>query len=129
MPDPLTPRQVFQRLSDGISDGRWDDLADLYAEDAHVEIVFEPVSLHGRETLRERFKSASGLPLTLRTRNVVVHETADPEVIIAEFDYEASGGDRTETLSNVQVLRVRNGLIVQTRDYHDHAGLAKVMGA
>src|SRR5205823_5333373 len=32
-----TPRQVFESLSQGITEGRWTELADLYAEDTVVE--------------------------------------------------------------------------------------------
>jgi ketosteroid isomerase-like protein len=30
-------------------------------------------------------------------------------------------------VANVQVLRVRDGLVVESRDYHHHAALAAVM--
>jgi ketosteroid isomerase-like protein len=58
-----------------------------------------------------------------------VHETADPEVIVAEYDYEGrvTATGRTFRLANVQVLRVRDGLITGSRDYHDHPGLARAM--
>ena len=52
-----------------------------------------------------------------------MHETVDPEVVIAEFDYTARG----VTFANIQVLRVRDGLIVETRDYHDPAAIREAM--
>jgi ketosteroid isomerase-like protein len=60
-----------------------------------------------------------------------VHETADPEVIVAEFDYE---GRVTTTghafrFSNVQFVRVRDGLIAETRDYHDHARIGAALSS
>jgi ketosteroid isomerase-like protein len=130
----MSPREVFERLSEGISAGRWDELADLYAEDAVVEQPFAlppaPPRLAGREIIRTHFTAAGQGPLRLRAHNVVVHETADPEVIVAEFDYDAEDAStgRAATLANLQVLRVRDGLIVSTRDYHDHVGLALLMG-
>ncbi|MBO2447502.1 nuclear transport factor 2 family protein [Actinomadura barringtoniae] len=130
----MSPREVFERLSAGISAGRWDDLADLYAEDAVVDQPFAlppaPNHLEGREVIRSHFTTAGQGPLSLRARNVRVHETADPEVIIAEFDYDAedSSTGRSATLANLQVLRIRDGLISSTRDYHDHVGLALLMG-
>jgi hypothetical protein len=33
--------------------------------------------------------------MRLVARDVVIHETADPEVIVAEFDYEITGGEGT----------------------------------
>ena len=53
--------------------------------------------------------------------SVVVHETTDPEVIIAEFDLDGEivATGETYQLSYIQVLRVRNGQIVWMRDYMD----------
>jgi ketosteroid isomerase-like protein len=123
---------VFESLLQGISDRRWDDLADLYAEDAVVEMPFAtpPGRLEGREAIRAHFAAAGRGPLTLRASNVVVHDTGDPEVVIAEFDYDGqvSTTGRSFRVSNIQVLRVRNGRIVSSRDYHDHLTIAAALG-
>jgi ketosteroid isomerase-like protein len=66
--------------------------------------------------------------LSLVAHNVVIHETADPEVIVAEFDYAITGNEGTATAANIQVLRVRDGLITATRDYHDHLAIARATG-
>jgi ketosteroid isomerase-like protein len=133
MSDPTSPRSVLESLLQGISDGRWDDLADLYAQDAVVEMPFAPsppTRLEGREAVRAHFAAAAGGPLRLQADNVVVHDTGDPEVVIAEFDYH---GQVTTTgpsfeVANVQVLRVRDGRIVASRDYHDHLAIAAALG-
>jgi hypothetical protein len=59
-----------------------------------------------------------------------VHETADPEVIVAEFDYvgHVATTDTTFRVANIQVLRIRDGLIVESRDYHDHLAFAHALG-
>jgi uncharacterized protein len=131
MPRHPSPSAVFERLSEGISAGRWHELADLYAEDAVVDQPFgapAPARLEGRETLRARFAVAAELDLKLVAKNVVVHETTDPEVIVAEFDYDITGSAGTLTAANIQVLRVRDGLIVASRDYHDHLAIARASG-
>lgn len=131
MPEFPTPRTVFERLSRTISEGRWHDLAELYADDAVVDQPFLPDSrghIEGRETIRTHFESAAGTGLRLVARNVVVHETTDPEVVIAEFDYDITTEHGTGTGANIQVLRVRDGLIKQTRDYHDHLTLGRLTG-
>ncbi len=123
-----SPRAVFGRLITGISEGRWADLADLYAEDAVVEQPFSgaPVAhLEGRETIRAHFTAASGMDLRLTARDIVVHETIDPEVVIAEFVYDITSGRGTGSGANIQVLRIRDGLIQATRDYHDYAAIAR----
>ncbi|WP_432103554.1 nuclear transport factor 2 family protein [Streptomyces sp. bgisy091] len=134
MSAPATPREVFGRLIGLISAGRWSELTELYAEDADVEIVFSPVPprrIQGRAELRKRFATLGAADaIRMRAENIHVHETGDPEVVIAEFDYEglypATG--RTFRTANIQVLRVRDGLIIETRDYHDHLTFAAADG-
>jgi uncharacterized protein len=129
MPETLSPREVFQKLIEGINAGRFTELAELYAEDAVVETVFEPVGprrLEGRAALKERFAEVSASsPVELTPANVVLRETDDPEVVVAEFDYQVHHRvtGRTFEAANIQVLRVRDGLIVSSRDYHDHLAL------
>lgn len=127
------PRAVFERLLQDISDGAWSELADLYSERAVVEMPFAPggpTRLEGREAIRAHFAGAAGGPLELRAGNVVVHDTTDPEVIIGEFDYEGrvTTTGRAFRLANVQVLRIRDGQIVSSRDYHDHLAIAAAVG-
>ncbi|MFI6846295.1 nuclear transport factor 2 family protein [Kitasatospora sp. NBC_00085] len=135
MSKTLSPREVFQKLIEGIGAGRFSELAELYAEDAVVETVFEPVGprrFEGRAVLRERFAEVSASsPVELTPVNVVVRETDDPEVVVAEFDYKVHHRvtGRTFRSANIQVLRVRDGLIVGSRDFHDHLGLIVAGGA
>jgi uncharacterized protein len=128
----VTPREVFERLVAGVTGGRWDELPGLYAEDAVVTHPFDPAGepLAGRAALRRHFAAAAGAGLTLTARDVVVHETADPEVVVGEFAYEGvvTATGRSFTVPNVFVLRVRDGLIVESRDYADHVAFAAATG-
>jgi ketosteroid isomerase-like protein len=56
----------------------------------------------------------------------VVHETKDPEVVIAEYDYDGlvTTTGRSFQVANIQVSRIREGQIVASRDYHNHPVLA-----
>jgi ketosteroid isomerase-like protein len=117
----------------GISAEAWADLDAWYAEDAVVEYPFglpAPTRLEGREAIRKYFAAAARLPLKLRAQGMVVHETADPEVVVAEWDYDGlvTTTGRAFQVANIQVSRVRGGKIVASRDYHNHAVLAEVMG-
>jgi ketosteroid isomerase-like protein len=130
---PASPRDVLNRLIDGVTNRNWEDLPDLYAEDTvvdHPHDIPAPSRLRGREQLREHFARAAGLPLRIRARDLVVHDTADPEVIVAEFDYdgEVTTTGRTFSIHNIFVLRVRDGRIVESRDYADHFALARAYG-
>jgi ketosteroid isomerase-like protein len=127
----MSPREVFERLIEGVTRERWDELPGLYAEDAVVVHPFAPDGpLVGRESLRRHCAAAAGMGLEMAARDVVVHETADPEVVIGEFAYVGrvlATGARF-TVRNVFVLRVRDGLIVESRDYADHLAFAAATG-
>jgi uncharacterized protein len=128
----MTPRQVHARLIDGITARRWSELARLYAQDAEVEMPMAipgPRHLKGRDAIHAHFTAAAHGPLRFEVGQVTVHETTDPEVIVAEFEYDlrvATTGHRLRC-ANVQVVRVRDGLIVSSRDYHDHAAIAAAL--
>jgi uncharacterized protein len=130
-----SPTEVFHRVVDAIAGRRQSEIVDeCYAEDVVVEHPFmipEPTTTKGRKQLMERTVNLKNLPITMEIADVVVHETADPEVIVGEFKSRITStqtGKRITT-SNILVLRVRNGQIVSSRDYHNHALLAKFIGS
>jgi ketosteroid isomerase-like protein len=130
---PASPSEVLDRLIDGVTNQKWDDLPALYAEDAIVDHPLNipaPSRLHGREQLREHFARGADLPLQMQAQNIVVHHTTDPEMIVAEFDYvgQVNTTGRSFTIHNIFVLRVREGQIVESRDYSDHFALAHAFG-
>jgi ketosteroid isomerase-like protein len=133
MPAPASPREVIERLLDGIANERWQELHELYAEDAIIEYPFAlptPRRLDGREAIRKYFEAAAKLPLKLRPRNICVRETGDPEVVVVQYDYDGlvTGAGKSFQVSNIQVSRIRDGVIASSRDYHNHAVLADAMG-
>ena len=135
MLETASPTEIFHRLVDAVAERRQSEIVDeCFAEDVVVEHPFmipEPTTTKGREQLRERMRNVENLPITMEIADVVVHETADPEVIVGEFESRITSkqtGKRIAT-RNIMVLRVRNGLIVCSRDYHNHALLAEFIGS
>lgn len=123
------PREVVQRLIEGVTQREWGALPGLYADDAVVEQPFAipaPIRLVGREQLRAHFQAASRAPFELRATNVVFHDSDDPEVVIVEYEYEGrvTSTGHSFRVANIQVVRVRDGQIVGSRDYHNHQALA-----
>lgn len=122
----LSPREVFLRLVHGVADGEFDELPDLYGEVTdvrHPMATPEAEPLTSRRALQEHFtvppEARDSLPKR-RVVDVVVHETADPEVIIAEFAYEFTLPDASPAkVPCVFVMRVRDGRIIESRDYID----------
>ena len=130
----LSPREVFLALVHGVAEERWDELPDLYAERTDVRHPFDPLrapALRTRDELREHFRpTGAGPRLHRRATNITIHETADPEVIVAEFEYRGTVADTGEPFvqPGIFVLRVRDGRIVSSRDYFDHLTTARVRG-
>ncbi|GLY86411.1 nuclear transport factor 2 family protein [Actinoallomurus iriomotensis] len=139
MPEPLTPREVFLKLVHGVCDGRWEEVIELYAERTHVEHPFHPFApppMRSLEELRAHFGANAppgahtGHTLRRQPAGITVHETADPEVIVAEFRYEGIVVETGEpfTIPAIFVMRVRDGKIVESRDYLDHLRSAQARG-
>lgn len=133
MPEEASRRAIFERLISAVTERRWDELPELYADDTVVRHPFGPPDgwvLHGREEIREHFARGAALPLEMRAEDVYVHQTDDPEVIIAEFRYVGRFTDTGRRLEvpNIFVLRVRAGQIVESRDYVDHLTFAAAGG-
>ncbi|WP_030937123.1 nuclear transport factor 2 family protein [Streptomyces sp. NRRL S-646] len=134
MTEVLSPREVFLALVNGVAEGRWKDLPDLYAEQTHVVHPFDPLraaALRTRDELREHFRpTGAGPRLHRRATNITIHETTDPEVIVAEFEYQGTveGTGEPFALPGIFVLRVRDGEIISSRDYFDHVTAARVRG-
>ncbi|WP_329547678.1 nuclear transport factor 2 family protein [Streptomyces sp. NBC_01356] len=135
MTQVLSAREVFLALVNGVAEGRWSELPDLYAEQTHVVHPFDPLraaALRTRDELREHFRpTGDGPQLHRRATNITIHETTDPEVIVAEFEYQGTVAETGEpfALPGIFVLRVRDGEIISSRDYFDHVTAARVRGS
>jgi ketosteroid isomerase-like protein len=120
-------RSAFDRFLAASVENRWDDLADCYAEDVTLEMPFTlpgvPRVTKGREELRRRFRRAGEARRITKADNVVVHETADPAVLVAEFDLHQDMGGESFVATYVMVMTIKDGLITHTRDYTDTAAL------
>jgi ketosteroid isomerase-like protein len=128
-----SPSEVFERQLQSIASQNWSAMAELYADDAVVELPFNlpaPLRIDGRAQLEARNRAAHDLPLQLSPDNLVIHQTTDPEVIVAEFDYagRVTTTGRTFRVANVIVARIRDGKIVASRDYHNHAVIGEALG-
>lgn len=119
------PHQVFERYLDAITAQRWDELPALYAHDAVVEHPLGPAdhrTLHGRDELRTHFDALRDMGLQMQAGDVLVHDTLDPEVIIAEFIFHGTTNTRQPVRRrNIFVITIRDSHIVNSRDYQGDA--------
>lgn len=127
------PAEIFHRLVAAVAERRQGQLIEeCYAEDVVVEHPFmvpEPLVTEGRDRLGERVRQLAALPITMEVDDIVVHETADPEVVVGEFrsHITSKATGKRITTRNILVLRVRDGIVVSSRDYHDHAAMAALL--
>ncbi|MBC3841806.1 nuclear transport factor 2 family protein [Streptacidiphilus sp. 4-A2] len=119
-----TPRETVELLLRTTVEGSRSDLADLYAPDVVVEMPFIrssgfPARTEGNATMRARMKAVEGLWSFDSVDGVTLHDTADPEVVIAEFRVHGriAATQQPFSLGYINVIRVADGLIVSSRDY------------
>lgn len=145
-PTPSTPEEVVRTVADGVSrlvsgrlteaerEAQLDRLASCYAESTDVRHPFTPTGdtpLSTRAELRAHFAAAgAATPGVERFAPVgmVVHETTDPELVVVEFAYAVRAHGREVEVPCVFVVRVRDGVIVHSRDYADHVAMARAVG-
>ncbi|MER6004405.1 nuclear transport factor 2 family protein [Nonomuraea sp. NPDC003707] len=109
-----------------------DELADLYAEDALHEFPFGGLApFKGREEIRAGYRAMWGaMPFKPdEVRRVSLHQATDPEVVLVEQDTFVTVAGQSITVPGLLVLRIRNGLIIHTRDYMDTGAVTQVRAA
>jgi hypothetical protein len=132
---------VFERfrgdvLSNDPDRGWWAAPEAVIEPDVVIELPFNPPGRPRRFEGRPAFLAYAGkgrvdLPVRFdEFRDVVIHETADPEVIVAE--YQLAGTVRATGESHaanfVLVLRVRDGRVTHVREYQDVPAMARALG-
>ena len=122
-----TPAEVLARRSQLILNGDADGFAALFVPDAVIESSFAgppgtPVRLEGREAIREYSRGVMASLLRLEDFEVAeLYQTPDPEVVITEMRAKGivTTTGRPFTTTSVQIIRIRDGHIVHSRDFAD----------
>src|SRR6266508_1217209 len=94
-------------------------MLNLSAVDALYEFPLltpgRPARYHGREAIRAGFRTVWGAsPVRVEeVRNVVIYETTDPELIVAEQEVAATATttSRPFAVASLLIMRVQDGLI------------------
>jgi uncharacterized protein (TIGR02246 family) len=131
-----TPADVLTRRRHLILNGDADGFADLFAPDAVIESSFAgppgtPARLEGREAIREYSRRIMASPLRLENFEVAaLYQTQDPEVVITEMRTKGivTTTGRPFTTTSIQIIRIRDGHIVHSRDFADPRILEDAIG-
>ena len=123
----MTPKEIYLRQLELAIAGDRDAQATYYAPDAVVHFPFAPPGVpdrfEGRDAIRamsvalDRARGETA-PVPAES-DLTVHETTDPELIIAELDavvVDPASGVR-QRIRQIHVVRVRDELIIEHRDY------------
>ncbi|WP_410648924.1 nuclear transport factor 2 family protein [Amycolatopsis sp. cmx-4-54] len=130
-----SPREMIEEVRRMIA-GDGPEFSSLFATDGVVRYPFappgKPAELRGREAIREYYRageSSKGL-LDMADVEVVVHQTDDPEVVMAEFSHHgwSHATKAPYEFRALAVVRVRDGRIVSYDDYIDSIAMARMLG-
>lgn len=136
MSPTASPRQTAERLLQATIAADPGEIADCYAPSVVIEMPFPAHALYPdriettREDLRERFRAGTAIRHYQRLSDVVIHQTADPEVVIAEYQLHGELIQTSEPFAQrfVMVMTVRDGRIVYSRDYTNPITGARLLG-
>jgi uncharacterized protein len=136
MPAAASPRQTAERLLRATLSPDPGDIADCYAPAVVIEMPFAAAPLYPariettREELRARFRAGAAIRRYQRLSDVVIHDTADPGVVIAEYQVHGELTQAAEPFSQrfAMVMTVRDGQIVHSRDYTNPITGARLLG-
>jgi ketosteroid isomerase-like protein len=124
-----SPAEVVRAVQDCVTraftgdESAMEDLRGLYAEPTYVRHPLSP-EIPPLVTRQDFVRHAEGLARNLvrpdshRAADVVIHETTDPELVVTEFHYEIVVNGATMIMPCIWVTRVRDGRIVEARDYN-----------
>jgi uncharacterized protein len=131
-----SPRETVEQLLRAAISPAPGDMADCYAAAVVIELPFAVDGLFpsrieaSRDELRARYQAGTASRRYTRLSDVTIHETDDPEVIIAEY---ALHGELTATgepfsMRFAMVMTIRDGYIVHSRDYSNPIAGARLLG-
>lgn len=131
----LSAREVVERFLAAALDHSGEKLADLYDDQVVIEMPFAPPGFPRRTQissaeLRTRLKGGAAARVYTEIDGVVIHETTDPEVIIVEYSVHGhrTADDGKFVLSYVNIMTIRDGKIVHSKDHSDPINAAIALG-
>jgi len=129
-----SPREVVEQVRRMVA-GEDVVFADLFAADGVLRYPFAPPGmpreLKGSDSIRAYHGASSARSmLVMECVDVIVRETDDPEVVVAEIEHHgySHGTGGPYRFRALGVIRVRAGEIVEYDDYMDPIALAALLG-
>jgi hypothetical protein len=93
-----------------------------YADDTVFEFPYAspPARIEGKQAVTE-YLTAAMETFQIRLTVTDIHETTDPDTLVAEFtsDGKVTTTGKTYTNTYISVVRFRNGLIVSQKEFYN----------
>ena len=134
MVNPASPREIVKTLIERFSAGEIEKSLELYADDAVISQEFAlpaPVTVDKAglaAAVRPWAQKPPRIYADIQVRDLLIHETIDPNVVVAEWTYLSRFKEAVVRNGNIIVVECRDGKIVRARDYHNHATRAVADG-
>src|SRR3954462_16019818 len=132
---PLGARALFDLQIDCITRDDREAQAKLYADDFLCEFPFaidRPRRIAGRDAflavMRPLWEQARGRDVKIAGCRAQVHETGDPDFIVAECTFATEIGGRTVDMPFVQLFWTRNGKISAVHEYFSPGARSEALG-
>lgn len=128
----MEPREIVREYINRMSRAEFDSVLELFDDDI---VLCDRFALPEPRELRSKAVALAAIPKNfepepgkrvprfyedLEVRDLVVHEMADPNKVVAEWTYVTRIGDSTVENHNISVVELRDGRIVHSREYHNH---------
>ncbi|WP_232660576.1 nuclear transport factor 2 family protein [Pseudonocardia sp. TRM90224] len=126
------PYDVFELMKQNWITGAYDP--DVLADEIVVETPFSPPGMRrfdGKAAwLAFLVAARADLPIRIEScREIAVHRTADPAVIVVEYELTATTeAGRRGSAAFIGVLEVRDGKMVGWREYQNNVAMGLAMG-
>ncbi|WP_018897992.1 nuclear transport factor 2 family protein [Rhizobium sp. 2MFCol3.1] len=126
----MTPTELVRELIDRYARGDMDGAFELYGDELvfsdefgvpnRYEIVGKAAFGRSMEEWRRVGGTQTRMYQDISIEDLVIHETKDPNLVIAEWTYVSRIGEETVENRNIIVIGCKDGKIVLSRDYHNY---------
>src|SRR5262245_8593236 len=135
----MTPSEIVAALIDLMSQQKVQEALELYHDEVDLRVEFGLPHRHevkGKARLQALIKTITdqrqGKPARMyqdiSVEHLVIHQTTNPDIVIAEWTYRSRINGATVDNPNIIVVECREGKVYRSRDYHNHVTRAVADG-
>jgi ketosteroid isomerase-like protein len=135
----MTPAEIVASLIDLMSQQKVQEALELYHDEVDLRVEFglpHPHAVKGKARLQslvtaikeQRQGKPARMYQDISVEDLVIHQTTNPNIVIAEWTYRSRIDGATVENPNIIVVECRDGKVYRSRDYHNHVTRAVADG-